>query len=218
MPRIAAAATSAAAAVASSGRSRPPWARGRSGTDRSQLRSRPKPSQPRAGSWAILLRIRSRPFPDGSTLSAAACRARRRRSPYSASGSVMTPAPARSGARTFSHRVASCRSPADPRALRSGLREVRVVAQHQCLTPAGIARSAATTADRSSRAIAPSSACERGFSRSRSSAGNGGVVFRRIWAGRRSGRFAAELWPHSLNLSQKRRRCDIRCPATASQT
>jgi hypothetical protein len=60
-----------------------------------------KPRLSVAGSRAILLRIRSRPSPDGTTPSAAACNARRRRSPYAASGSVMTPAPAPYGARTY---------------------------------------------------------------------------------------------------------------------
>jgi hypothetical protein len=80
-PTITAAATSTAAAVASTGRSQPPLARRRCGTVRSQPKSRPKPRPLRAGLWAILLRIRSRPSPDGTTLSAAARNARRRRSP-----------------------------------------------------------------------------------------------------------------------------------------
>jgi hypothetical protein len=67
---------------------------------------RNKPNLSLWGSWAILLRMRSRPSPDGTTPSAAACNARRRRSPYSFSGSVMTPAPAPYVAR-------SCRAPCD---------------------------------------------------------------------------------------------------------
>lgn len=70
-------------------------------------------SQPRSSvrlsrdcSCAILCRIRSRPSPDGTTPSAAACSARRRRSPYSASGSVMIPAPGLSAAPI-------CRAPYD---------------------------------------------------------------------------------------------------------
>ncbi len=72
--------------------------------DLSQPMSRPRLSG--AGSCAILLRIRSRPSPDGTTPSAAACNARRRRSPYSPSGSVMTPAPTPYGARP-------CHAPCD---------------------------------------------------------------------------------------------------------
>ncbi len=72
--------------------------------DFSQPRNKPKLSL--LGSWAILLRMRSRPSPDGTTPSVAACNARRRRSPYSVSGSVMTPAPAPYVART-------CRAPCD---------------------------------------------------------------------------------------------------------
>ncbi len=73
-------------------------------TDLSQPRSNAKLS--RDCSCAILWRIRSRPSRDGTTPSAAACSARRKRSLYSASGSVMTPAPRPCGART-------CRAPCD---------------------------------------------------------------------------------------------------------
>ncbi len=55
---------------------------------------------------AILCRIRSSPSADGTTPSAAAFSARRRRSSYSAWGSVMTAAPGRCGARP-------CRAPCD---------------------------------------------------------------------------------------------------------
>ncbi len=73
-------------------------------SDLSQPRSNARLSRDR--SCAILWRIRSRPSRDGTTPSAAACSARRRRSLCSASGSVMTPAPGPCGART-------CRAPCD---------------------------------------------------------------------------------------------------------